>query len=73
MRSHPQHAARRRDEVARAAHQLADSGRPSPLLGAVEARFARTAEVAAGDPPTTTSLDGALAWLATTTRTTDRS
>jgi 3-hydroxyisobutyrate dehydrogenase len=39
----------------------------------VEARFARTAEVAAADPPTTTSLDDALAWLATTTRTTDRS
>ncbi|WP_338537585.1 NAD(P)-binding domain-containing protein [Janibacter terrae] len=73
VRSHPQHAARRRHEVARAAHQLADSGRPSPLLREVEARFAGTAEAAAGDPPTTTSLDDALAWLATTTRTTDRS
>lgn len=73
VRSHPQHAARRRLEVSRAAQQLADSGRPSPLLQAVEARFARTAEAATAAPPATTSLDGALAWLAMTTRTTDRS
>ena len=42
VRTHPQHAERRRHEVHRAGRQLADLGRPSALVDAVEARFAAT-------------------------------
>ncbi|MGE9781810.1 NAD(P)-binding domain-containing protein [Janibacter sp. G368] len=44
VRTHPQHAERRRHEVHRAGRQLADLGRPSALVDAVEARFAATVD-----------------------------
>lgn len=44
VHTHPQHAERRRHEVHRAGRQLADLGRPSALVDAVEARFAATVD-----------------------------
>lgn len=73
VRTHPLHAERRRLEVARAALQLADQGRPSGLVAATEARFAATSTALAQHPPAPGSvddLDGALRWLLSTTPTT---
>ncbi|MFJ3214101.1 NAD(P)-dependent oxidoreductase [Streptomyces flaveolus] len=75
VRSHVTHAARRGQEIGRAADELDGAGLHSLLLGGARERFELTASALHTDPPpadTGTSVDAAVSWLLDTTLRTNR-